>query len=120
MFSNHVMNSTVTDCEFKWSGDSAIAFLGSTISIDGSLPTYPNNNLVARNHIHEIGVYGKQTSCFAQQLSSNSTVVDNVCYNGPRAGINYNDGFGGNNLFKGNAVWNMVRETGDHGPLNSW
>lgn len=142
MFSNHVENSAVTDSEFKWTGDSAVAFLGSTVSIDGSAPTYPNKNLVARNHMHEVGVYGKQTSCFAQQLSSNSTILDvgvsegwrfssvlraflalsrqNVCYNGPRAGINYNDGFGGNNKFASNAVWNMVRETGDHGPLNSW
>ena len=94
MFSNHVTESSVTDSEFKWPGDSAITFLGSTVSIDGSAPTYPNRNLVARNHMHEIGVYGKQTSCFAQQLSSNSTVVDNVCYNGPRAGVNYNDGCG--------------------------
>ena len=76
MFSNHVIKSAVTDSDFKWLGDSGIVFLGSTISIDGSAPTYPNHNLVARNHIHEVGVYGKQTSCFGQQLSSNSTIVD--------------------------------------------
>ena len=29
-------------------------------------------------------------------------------------------GFGGGHVFQGNVVWNMVRETGDHGPLNSW
>jgi hypothetical protein len=62
MFSNHVENSAVTDSEFKWTGDSAVAFLGSTISIDGSAPTYPNKNLVARNHMHEVGIYGKQMS----------------------------------------------------------
>ena len=70
--------------------------------------------------MHEIGIYGKQTSCVGLMLSANTTIVDNVCYNGPRAGINYNDGFGGGNFFARNAVWNMVRETGDHGPLNSW
>lgn len=66
-------------------------------------------------------------------------LYQNVCYNGPRAGININDGFGGGNVFEGNLVFNMVRleclavasrpfiplvvqvrETGDHGPLNSW
>ena len=30
------------------------------------------------------------------------------------------DGFAGNNLMQGNLVLNMVRETGDHGPYNSW
>lgn len=95
LFSNHVTDSAITDSEFHYTGDSAVLFIGSTMLADGSLPTYPNNNLVARNHIHEWGVYGKQTSCFAQALAANSTVVDNVCYNGPRAGINYNDGFGG-------------------------
>jgi hypothetical protein len=39
--------------------------------------------------------------------------------NGPRAGINWNDGFAGNNRVEGNLVFNMVRETGDHGPFNS-
>jgi hypothetical protein len=86
MFSNHVVGSSVTDSEFHWTGDSAVAFLGSTISIDGSAPTYPNHCTVARNHMHEIGVYGKQTSCFATNLAANSTIIDNVCYNGPRAG----------------------------------
>ena len=38
----------------------------------------------------------------------------------PRAGINFNDGFGGGNLVKLNLGFNMVRETGDHGPFNSW
>lgn len=45
---------------------------------------------------------------------------DNLCYNGPRAGINWNDGFAGGSTVSGNLVFNMVRETGDHGPYNSW
>ena len=75
-------------------GDSGVLLLGSTQAVDGSAPTYPNNNTIARNHFHEIGLYGKQTSCIGQMLASNSTFEDNVCYNGPRAGININDGCG--------------------------
>lgn len=88
-FSNHVARSAVTDSEFTHTGDSGVVFAGSTVGVDGSAPTYPNENTVARNHFHEVGRYGKQTSCFAQQLSANSTLLDNLCYNGPRAGINY-------------------------------
>ena len=29
--------------------------------------------------------------------------------------FNFNDGFGGNTVVEGNLVFNMVRETGDHG-----
>jgi hypothetical protein len=120
MFSNSVVDSNVTDCEFTHTGDSAIVFVGSTNGVDGSAPTYPNRNLVARNAMHEWGIYGKQTSCFAQQLTSNSTIVDNVCFNGPRAGVNFNDQHGGGNTFVGNVVFNAVRETSDHGGSNSW
>ena len=42
------------------------------------------------------------------------------CMIGPRAGINANDGFGGGNVIERNLIFNMVRETGDHGPFNSW
>ena len=36
------------------------------------------------------------------------------------SGFNWNDGHGGNSHVGGNLVFNMVRETGDHGPYNSW
>merc|ERR1712139_561970 len=88
--------------------------------VDATAATYPNRNTVARNHIHEVGVYGKQTSCFFQAISANTSLEDNICYNGPRAGVNFNDGFGGGNHMRGNLLFNHVRETGDHGPFNSW
>jgi hypothetical protein len=119
LISNHVVGSTIADNEFVFTGESAIVSIGSTNGIDGSAPTYPNGNKILRNHAHEIGVFVKQTSCYAHQLSSNATIEDNVCYNGPRAAININDGFGGGNLIKGNVLFNQVRETGDHGPYNS-
>jgi len=91
LFSNHVTHSLIADSEFLYPGDSAVVFLGSTNGIDGSAPTYPDQNTVARNHMHENGLFGKQSSCFAQQLSANSTILDNVCYNGPRAGFNQSE-----------------------------
>ena len=49
-----------------------------------------------------------------------NTIVDNIFFNGPRAGINYNDGFGGGNNISGNILFNFCRDSGDHGPFNSW
>ena len=44
----------------------------------------------------------------------------NVFFNGPHAAINFNDGFGGGNVIDSNLVFNMCRESSDHGPFNSW
>jgi hypothetical protein len=42
-------------------------------------------------------------------------VEDNVVFNGPRAGINFNDGFGGGTNVTSNLIYNQCRESGDHG-----
>ena len=55
-----------------------------------------------------------------QSLACQTELIDNVFFNGPRAGINFNDGFGGGNLLKNNLIFNHVRETQDHGQFNSW
>jgi len=47
-------------------------------------------------------------------------VLSNVFFNGPRAGINANDGFGGGDEIAYNLVFSTCRESGDHGPFNSW
>ena len=36
------------------------------------------------------------------------------------SGLNWNDGFGGGDEIVGNLILNCVRESGDHGPFNSW
>ena len=41
-------------------------------------------------------------------------------FSGPRHGINFNDGMGGNNRLLGNLMFNQVRESSDAGPFNSW
>jgi hypothetical protein len=41
-------------------------------------------------------------------------------FNIPRAGVNVNDGFYGNHTLSWNVIFNTVRETGDHGPINTW
>ena len=86
MLSSGVTNSVVEGNEFLHIGDSAILLLGRTNGVDGTYATYPNHNTIKGNHMHEVGVYGKQTSCIFQAIAANSTIIGNVCYNGPRAG----------------------------------
>ena len=42
---------------------------------------------------------GIATSC--QAVAAESQILENVHFNGPRAGINFNDGFGGGDLIEG-------------------
>ena len=41
-------------------------------------------------------------------------------FNIPRAAINFNDGMGGGDILENNLLFNTCRESGDHGPVNSW
>jgi len=68
----------------------------------------------------KIGIWGKQVGAIYQSITAESLIEKNVFFNGPRAGINVNDGFGGGHLIQDNLLFNFVRETADHGPINSW
>ena len=57
---------------------------------------------------------------YFQAKSCSNEVRGNIFFNGPRAGINFNDGFGGNSSGAKNLLFNTCRESGDHGPFNSW
>ena len=118
--SGYVRNAVIQNNEFVWSGDSAIVSVGNTNLIDGTMDTQPRGTKIIGNLVHENGVFGKQTCAYVQSLSCQAEVSENVFFNGPRAGINFNDGFGGGNLMKNNLLFNYVRETADHGPFNSW
>lgn len=82
--------------------------------------TYPAFNQIVGNHIDTIGVNMKQTSCYFKAITYANNISNNICHNGPRAGVNFNDGFMGGDLLAENVIWAMVLETGDHGTFNSW
>ena len=63
------------------------------------------------NVFRELGAFQKQVSCYFQAQTALSTLRSNICFNGPRAGINFNDMLGGGNVIEANLVFNMVRET---------
>ena len=113
--------TSITMNEFVWLGDSAIVLVGSTNGIDGfSVASQPANTLIQSNLIHEIGIYVKQSAPLLISVSRSVSVIGNLMFNIPRAGININDGFYGNHTISHNVIFNTVRETSDHGPINSW
>ena len=118
--SNYMRNAVVERNEFKFVGDFAIAAIGSSKLMDGTTGEQPRGTRVINNLIHDFGLFGKQTSAYMQSLACQTEIMGNVFFNGPRSGINFNDGFGGGNVIQENLGFNVVRETGDHGAFNSW
>jgi hypothetical protein len=53
-------------------------------------------------------------------MADSITVSHNTVYECPRAAICINDGCWGGHIIEYNDAFNTVRETGDHGPFNSW
>eukprot|EP00038_Savillea_parva_P003318 m.124062 g.124062 ORF g.124062 m.124062 type:complete len:935 (-) comp11141_c0_seq2:3094-5898(-) len=125
-------NVSVTDSTFQWVGDTAIALWGKTKTLPGGQPqpegtgidgtggTQPRFTTIRGNLISELGHYQKQSSMVFQAQSCQTTIDKNIFFNGPRANINFNDFFGGDNVVSSNLVFNSCRETADHGPFNSW
>ena len=120
MVTGYARDTVVSKNEFKWVGDNVVVVLGRVDLIDATAGTQPRRTTIEGNVMREFGIWGKQTAALAQALSSQTTFIQNIFFNGPRAGININDGLGGGNLIKENIGFNMVRETGDHGVFNSW
>lgn len=127
MISGFNYNATVYKSEFAWIGDTAIASWGYTtgssvagMGWDGTDGNQPRFNQILYNFVHELGMFEKQSSFYFQAKSCQNTIKGNIFFNGPRAGINFNDGFGGGSNVTENLVLNTCRESGDHGPFNSW
>ena len=80
----------------------------------------PRKCIVSNNVIHDIGVFGKQTAGVFTALCEDIKISHNHIHNTPRAAICLNDGLHGGHVIEYNDIHDTVRETGDHGPFNSW
>eukprot|EP00040_Diaphanoeca_grandis_P044659 m.13136 g.13136 ORF g.13136 m.13136 type:complete len:937 (+) comp9607_c0_seq1:64-2874(+) len=122
-FSRYVRNSTISNNDFTRIGDSAILVVGASGQgrIDNSKnEQYPAYNTIEGNHVDTVGVWGKQTAAYFKSVTRGNVLRNNVFHDGPRSGVNFNDGFGGGEIMSGNLLLNYVKESNDHGPFNSW
>ncbi len=131
--SGFTRNVTVSDTEFRFIGDSAVAAWGFTralgneteslpdgVGIDGTGGEQPRGTRIVGNIVSDIGMSERQSSAWGEFKACSSEVRGNIFYNMPRAAININDGFGGGTSISDNLIFNTCRESGDHGPFNSW
>eukprot|EP00400_MALV-I_sp_L67-5_P000846 gene846-847_t len=126
MVSGANKNVNIANNEFRFIGGTAISLLGTTDEMSGkgvdgmTHKTYPDQTVVERNLVYNVGYYEKQSAMFFQGKSARTTLRENIFFNGPRSGINFNDGFGGGDAITNNLVFATCLETDDHGPFNSW
>mmetsp|Transcript_30791 Transcript_30791/g.60069 ORF Transcript_30791/g.60069 Transcript_30791/m.60069 type:complete len:473 (+) Transcript_30791:942-2360(+) len=130
MVSGYNRFATVQNSDFSYIGGNAMAAWGFTnetsgvnhpqAGVDGTDGNHPRYTTVTSNTAREVGLYEKQSSFYVQAKTAQSKITGNVFFNGPRAGINANDGFGGGDEISHNLVFSTCRESGDHGPFNSW
>jgi len=128
LLSAYNRDARIEDNEFAWLGACAVALWGNTDGGDARLPyglgqdgtsgDQPRGTVVARNYVHDYGVWNKQSSAYTQFKSSETHMYGNVFTNGPRAHINFNDGFRGGAVVESNLLLNSCRESSDHGPFN--
>lgn len=81
---------------------------------------YPREAVISNNHIQNVGIWEKQSSQVALSVAYKIQILHNTLHDGPRAGINIGDGtFGGHELAY-NDIFDVQKETDDHGMFNSW
>jgi hypothetical protein len=110
----------VAHCSIRHVGEVGIVVQGSTAGIDATGGNYPVGTHIHHNFVYEVATKMRGGCFFFQSLAAQTELDHNVALNGPRAGINFNDGMGGGNNVHHNLIANFVRESADHGNENSW
>ena len=122
LLSKHVASSTVSACTFVECGESAIISMGKTRLLDGrdGRCEVPRGNRFVGNLVDGVGAFGKQSAAYFHAKSRDALLEGNVFLNGPRSAVNLNDGYAGNDTIRGNLMLAFVKESADHGPINTW
>ena len=118
-------HASVTGCEFAFSGASAVLTAGAPDGGNASSNSLvggdaPADTLIAGNLMRESGVVIKQAGPLYSVLSARTTFTGNVAFSTPRAVVNINDGAFGGHTISDNVMFGCVRETRDHGCVNTW
>ena len=122
--SGYARNASIAHCEFSWGGETCVALWGYTrgspvpgMGPDTTGGDQPRGTYIGYNVFRELGVWQKQSAAVFQAEAGLSLIEHNFIYNGPRAGINFNDGALGGSVIQYNILANLCRESGDHGPV---
>jgi hypothetical protein len=120
LWSGYVRNSTVANSSFSWLGGTGVLAVGDDDWGDATAGDYPLHNSIDGCLFYEIGVYAKHSAAYAEFVAGAVTITRSIIFNVARAGIGLNDAMGGGNVIARNLLFSTVRESSDHGPINTW
>jgi hypothetical protein len=118
--SRRTRNVSIVRNKFEWIGESTIALWGETDGFNATNAIFPMFTNIEENVMREVGIYQKQSSGVFISKAAFTTIQYNLMFNIARAAINFNDMVGGGDVVSWNLLFNTCRESGDHGPINSW
>lgn len=113
-------NPDSTYCTSSWEGDRHSAELESADQCGAASERYPRNITVSRCLFRNLGTEDKQSAGVCVSLAHGVTVSQSTFCRLPRAGINICENAFGGHTGCDCDLFDCVRETGDHGPFNSW
>jgi hypothetical protein len=120
--SGYTRGAVIRRNEFSWLGTNAIALWGfgsgspvPRMGPDLTTGDQPRATIIEGNIARELGIWQKQSSFVFQAEAGLSIIRHNIVYNGPRAGMNFNEDSIGGSIIEANLVFNQCRESGDHG-----
>ena len=120
LWSGFVRNVTVANSTFSWIGGNGVLAIGDDDWGDCTDGEHPLNNTIDSCVFHELGVYAKHSAAYAEFVAGAVKITNSIIFNVPRAGIALNDAMGGGNEIAHSLIFNAVRESSDHGPINTW
>lgn len=103
----------------RWDNDAHKTVISDT-SAGPKNENYPRDITISNTYMYDLGIYEKQVSGICMSIAARIHVKGNTIHRCPRAGINISDGTFGGHLIEDNDVFDCVRGTGDHGPINAW
>lgn len=113
-------NKNSTYCTSSWENDNHITEIESKGKTGAATDDYPRNILIDNCLFYNLGTEDKQSAGVCISLAHRVTVARSTLFHLPRAGINICENAFGGHTVRDCDIFDCVRETGDHGPFNSW
>jgi hypothetical protein len=90
--SGYARRVVIENNTFSWLGQNAIASWGRPEYNNGLNGDQPRGTTVVGNWATELGIIQKQSSFYFQAETAQAKILKNICFNIPRAAVNFNDG----------------------------
>lgn len=112
-------NPDSTYCTSSWGGVHKM-HIENKHKIGHKTENFPRNIKINNSYFYNLGTEDKQSAAVCLSLCKNVTINGCTIHHLPRAGINICENSFGGNTVSNCDIFDCVRETGDHGPFNSW